>query len=219
MPALRAAVARHDPPLLVLCSPNNPTGSAIGREDLGRLLSETGGLVLVDEAYGEFHDESALDLLDAHPNLLLLKTLSKVFGAAGIRVGYLLAHPEVAAEVLKAKLPFDVNVFSRVAALALLRRADLVRERAAFIAAERDRLFERLRTVPGVVPYPSCANLILFEVEEDPRRVFEQLAERGVLIRNVSLYPRLRKALRVSIGTREENDRFLEALRGVVESG
>jgi len=209
--AIRSAVLARNPGVVVLCSPNNPTGSVVDLDDLTALVEESDALFLVDEAYGEFHAESIVDRLDRLPNAIVLKTLSKAFGAAGLRIGYLIAHPEIAAQVLKAKLPFDINVFSRVAALALLSRADLIRERADAICAERDRVHDALGGLEGVTTFPSRANFILFEVDR-PNDVFSRLVEQGVLIRNVSGYPRLERGLRVSIGTPEENDRFLGAL-------
>ena len=166
---------------------------------------------MVDEAYGEFSDSTALDLLPHHPNLIVLKTFSKAFGAAGIRIGYLIAHPDLVREIAKGKIPFDINVFSHAAALHILEHQDLIQNRVQAIRSERERVFSALREIDGVRPYPSHANLILFEVS-DPDAVFTGLIEQGVLIRNVTSYPLLSKALRVSIGAAEENDRFLESL-------
>ncbi len=216
VPAIREAVRREQAHTIILCSPNNPTGCRMANPDLEALLGETDALVLVDEAYGEFSDSTALDLLPDHPNLIVLKTLSKAFGAAGIRIGYLIAHPSLAREVLKAKIPFDINLFSHAAALGILGRRDLIRERVASICAERERLFEALQKIDGVRPYPSHANILLFEVA-DPKAVFNGLVELGVLIRDVTGYPMLSSALRVSVGTLEENDCFLNALRATLQ--
>lgn len=210
--AIRKAACDPKVRLVILCSPNNPTGCAISNADLDALLSETHALVMVDEAYGEFYSETALDLLPKHPNLIVLKTFSKAFGAAGVRIGYLMAQPELRNEIMKGKIPFDINVFSHTAAMAILNHKDVIDERVAAICAERDRLYEALRHVDGVTAYPSLANLLLFEVD-DPLAVFNGLVEQGVLIRNVTSYPMLDKALRVSVGSPEENDRFLEALK------
>lgn len=212
VPAIRRAALDKSARLVILCSPNNPTGCAMSNADLDVLLSETRALVMVDEAYGEFHDETALDLLPKHRNLIVLKTFSKALGGAGIRIGYLIAHSELRNEIIKGKIPFDINVFSHTAALAILRRQDLIRERVAAICTERDRVFEAMSQISGIVVYPSHANLILFEVD-DPRSVFNGLVEQGVLIRNVTSYPMLDRALRVSIGSPAENDCFLKALK------
>lgn len=211
VPAIQKAIQGERVRLAILCSPNNPTGCAISNSDLDTLLSSTNALIMVDEAYGEFNNQTALDLLPKHPNLIILKTFSKAFGAAGVRIGYLIAHPSVRNEIIKGKIPFDINVFSHSAAMAILKHEDLIKERIAFICKERDRVYQALTQMSQVTAYPSDANLILFEVN-DPQAVFNGLIEQGVLIRNVTSYPMLQKALRVSIGTQEENDQFLSAL-------
>ena len=213
--AIRETMRRERAHTLMLCSPNNPTGCAISNRELRTVLGETDALVVVDEAYGEFSDTSAIELLPEHPNLIVLKTFSKAFGAAGIRIGYLVAHRELTREIIKGKIPFDINVFSHTAALKLLGHRDLFRERVEAIRAERDRVYDAMQEIDGVRPFPSQANLILFEVP-DPGAVFDGLVGRGVLVRDVSTYPLLSKALRVSTGTPEENDRFLMALGDTV---
>lgn len=211
IPAIKQAIQGDNVRLAILCSPNNPTGCSISNDHLETLLSNTNALIMVDEAYGEFHNQTALDLLPKHPNLIILKTFSKAFGAAGVRMGYLIAHPTIKNEIIKGKIPFDINVFSHTAALAILKHEDLIKERIKFICDERDRVYQALTQIEGVTAYPSDANLILFEVD-DPNAIFNGLVEQGVLIRNVTSYPMLNKALRVSIGSKEENDQFLLAL-------
>ena len=212
VPAISKAAAGENVRLIILCSPNNPTGCAIANTDLDALLSETNALVMVDEAYGEFHTETAIDLLPKHPNLIVLKTFSKAFGAAGLRIGYLIAHPKLRDEIIKGKIPFDINVFSHTAAMTILNHKDLITERIKFICTERDRVYQALEKMDGITVYPYHANLLLFEVA-DPDAVFNGLIEQGVLIRNVTSYPMLDHALRVSTGTKKENDRFVEALK------
>jgi histidinol-phosphate aminotransferase len=212
VPAIAETVRREGANVVVLCSPNNPTGCALSNPELGELLDQSDALFLIDEAYGEFSDTTSLDLLSDHANLIVLKTFSKAFGAAGIRVGYMVAHPELAREIAKGKIPFDINLFSHAAALRILSEGDMARDRAATICAERDRVFAALGGLEGVSAYPSQANFILFQVT-DPKATFAGLVDRGVLVRDVTSYPMLDRALRVSIGTREENDRFLEALQ------
>ena len=203
--------------LVIVCSPNNPTGCDISNEDLDRLLASTDAIVVIDEAYAEFNDHTAVDLLDKHPNLIVLKTLSKAFAAAAIRIGCLIASPHLVTQIQKIKLPFDINVFSRLAAIELMQHRDTTDDNVRYIKDERDRVFQTLSTVKGVTAHPSKANLILFEVDE-PKRVFKELAERGVLIRDVSGYPGLSRGLRVSIGTAEENNAFLSAITNVMET-
>ena len=202
--------------LVVLCSPNNPAGSMISVEDTARIAEAASGLVVVDEAYFEFGGVSCIDLLDRHPNLVITRTFSKALGAAGLRLGYMAADPAVAREIEKVKLPYNVNIISLVAARKLIAQAALIEERAAVIRSERQRVFEGLRDLPGIRPFPSHANFVLFEAERAVAEIFQGLIERGVLIRDVSRYPMLERGMRVTIGLPEENDAFLAALREVL---
>ncbi|HVR70712.1 MAG TPA: histidinol-phosphate transaminase [Vicinamibacteria bacterium] len=212
--ALSRARREAGAPLTIVCSPNNPTGGVLAGGDLRRLCAESDGLVVVDEAYHEFSRQSAVPLLSEHPNLIVLRTFSKAMGVAGLRLGYLLASPAIVAEVNKARLPYNLNFFSQAAALAVLDEAPVFGEAVGRLIAMRDRLALDLAALPGVRVFPSRANFLLFALAEaDPRRVFEDLYARGVLVRDVSAYPRLRRCLRVTVGGEEENAAFLGALR------
>jgi histidinol-phosphate/aromatic aminotransferase/cobyric acid decarboxylase-like protein len=149
---------------------------------------------------------------------VVLRTFSKAMGLAGLRIGYLLAAPELTREINKARLPYNLNFFSQAAALCALEDWEHLRGNVERLVAARDELLHRLYRIPGVRPYPSRANFILFEMaEHDPRQVFEELHARGVLVRDVTSYPRLARCLRVSVGSDEENERFLSALRHALE--
>ncbi len=198
--------------LVLIASPNSPTGAVLGLRDVEHLCRTTRGLVLLDEAYCQFAKENALSLVQKPPNLILLRTFSKAFHLAGMRVGYLLARPEIAEAVSKCKLPFSVDALAQTAAMAMLARQDWVEDKVRFIIQERERLFQVLGTLPGVRPYPSQANFILFRVP-DSGKVFEGLLEQGILIRDVSHYPLLANCLRVTVGLESENKAFLEAVR------
>jgi histidinol-phosphate aminotransferase len=207
------------PPVTIVCSPNNPTGSFLEPEDVAALCAGHDGLVVIDEAYHEFAGRSVVPLLADHPNLVVLRTFSKAMGMAGLRVGYLLASPELVREVNKARLPYNLNFFAQMAAIAALEERALLSERVDLLVRERDELYRRLAHVAGVRPYPSRANFILFELEDaDPKAVFEEIYQRGVLIRDVSAAPRLSRCLRVSVGSEEENEAFLAALRHALEA-
>jgi len=208
--ALREAA--RDADVLIVCSPNNPTGCVLSNEDLRSILEVTDALVMVDEAYHEFWGETCMGMMPEYRNLIVLRTFSKAFGLAGLRVGCLAAHPEVAAEISKGKLPYNLNFFSQAAAMAALENTQVLQEQAEYIKAQRERVYRRMQEIDGVTVYPSCANFLLFETERSPGEMFEGLLAHGVLIRDVSRYPMLSKALRVSIGTAEENERFLEGL-------
>lgn len=212
--AIREAVRTRRPALTVLTTPNNPTGLALSLPEVESVVREAEGFVLVDEAYVEFtEEESALAILDRYPNLLLMRTMSKAFGLAGMRVGYLAGHPVVMRELLKARVPFMVDPLAQATALALLRRPGLLAERAAFIKRSCRELTEALRSIAGVEVVPSQANFVLFKTSLDPAGLLRRLAEAGVLVRNMGGYPELRGFLRVNAGTPEENQVFLTALK------
>ena len=216
-PALVGAARETDAALTIVCSPNNPTGTALRVEDVARLCAESDGLVVVDEAYHEFSGRSAVPLLREHPNLIVLRTFSKAMAMAGLRVGYLLAAPELVVEIDKARLPYNLNFFSQAAALAALDERETLHAVVQRLIGLRDELFRALASIPGVRPVPSEANFILFELSEAaPKAVFEALHRDGVLVRDVTAYPRLERWLRVSVGSEAENARFLAALRAAV---
>lgn len=202
--------------LTIVCSPNNPTGGVLDHSALREILRSAGGLVVIDEAYHEFSRQSVVPLLDHFENLIVLRTFSKAMSMAGLRVGYLLGHPGLVEQIAKAKLPYNLNVFSLAAASAALEHFDLLQPQIDRVIAERDRLWEGLRRIPGVQPFPSRANFIVFRLAADPRMVFEALCEEGILVRDVSRYPMLQQFLRVSVGLPEENDRFLASLTTIM---
>jgi histidinol-phosphate aminotransferase len=218
--ALLRAQRERAATVVIVCSPNNPTGSALPPKDVARLCEVADALVVVDEAYHEFSGQSVVPLLHDQSNLIVLRTFSKAMGMAGLRVGYLLASPELVAEVNKARLPYNLNVFSQAAALAVLGEPGLVADGVAGLVRARDALFRDLAALPGVRPYPSRANFILFALEgHAPAAVFRALQEEGVLVRDVSGSPRLAQCLRVSVGTDDENAAFLSALRRALAAG
>ena len=214
--AICRTAQEQSPDVIVLCSPNNPTGCIVDPDDLARILEETDALVLVDEAYQEFcNGRSCIGLLDKYPNLIVLRTFAKAMAMAGLRVGCLLSNPDLVREIGKAKLPYNLNFFSHAAALAAIKHREVLFERIDHLKGQREFVYRNLGEIPGVVPYPSHGNFIMFEVKE-PGLVFEGLLKQGILIRDVSRYPMLANALRVTIGTDEENLKFLEALECVV---
>jgi histidinol-phosphate aminotransferase len=211
----RATSDRAD--MVIICSPNNPTGCHIGNEDLLRLARGFDGLIVVDEAYHEFSGETAVPLLEKLPNLIVLRTFSKAMAMAGLRVGYLLASPELAREIHKAKLPYNLNFFSATAAEVACERYDLLKPRIELIVRERERLLNKLRLIPGIDPVPSSANFMIAKTAVAPQTLFKELLARDILVRDVSRYPMLEDYFRVSVGSREENDRLIEALKEVME--
>jgi histidinol-phosphate aminotransferase len=198
--------------VVVVCSPNNPTGCVLEHEALVTLLKNAAGLVLLDEAYHEFSGQTALPLLRDHRNLVVLRTFSKAMAMAGMRFGYMMAHPEIAREVHKSKLPYNVNIFTLAAAELAIEKRHLLNQGIEALVRERERVFAELQKRRSVKAFPSRANFILIRTEMQARTLFDSLYTHGVLIRDVSAYPLLDRCLRVSIGTPEENDKFLRAL-------
>ncbi|HEX6182972.1 MAG TPA: histidinol-phosphate transaminase [Pyrinomonadaceae bacterium] len=217
--ALVETIERDEPDVVILCSPNNPTGCRIEEDELERLLTRTSGIVVVDEAYFEFSGRTVAPLLERHTNLAVFRTFSKAMGLAGLRVGYLLAAPELAREVSKAVLPYNLNAFSQTAAeVAVELYESELRPTVERIVAERERLFTELQNIEGLAPVRSCANFMVVRSAVEPRHVYEELLGRfGVLIRDVSGYPMLKDYFRVSVGTPEENDRLIQGLRDIFE--
>lgn len=201
------------PPVVIVCSPNNPTGGVIAPDGIDRLLG-SGATVLLDRAYGEFDGADAPAL---HERLVVLSTFSKAWGIAGLRVGWLASTEATCREIRKVKLPYNMNVFSEEAAIVALENAPLLEARVAAIVAERERLAGTLASIPGVRPYPSRANFIAFETPLDAGVLFDDLLRAGVLVRNVSAYAGLQRCLRVGIGAPEENERFIAALRAALK--
>jgi len=213
---LRDAVRDLQPEVTIVCSPNNPTGCMLSDDDLRPLLESANGLVVVDEAYHEFAEHSVVPLLREHANLVVLRTFSKAMAMAGLRAGYLLAAPELTTEIAKAVLPYNLNVISQTAAeVAVQMYEDELRPLVRGIIAERARLYDDLSRINGLRPVRSRANFILVRSAIDPKQVFAELLNRNILIRDVSGYPMLSEYFRLSVGTPEENNLLIEALREI----
>ena len=217
--ALVDAIHEVDPALTVLTSPNNPTGLAMPLGDIERVVRAASGFVVIDEAYVEFNPEgSAQRLMDDHPNVILLRTFSKAYGLAGLRIGYLMAHPKVAREIMKARLPFMIDRLAETVALKLLARPELLQERVELMRTSRQRLAKALRAIDGVEVKPSHANFVLFRTERPAAELQAALAARGVVIRDMSGYDELPRYVRVNAGTPGENKAFLAALEDTLYS-
>lgn len=216
--AIVNAIRMFSPDVTIICSPNNPTGCTLSESDLRMVLSESRGLVVVDEAYHEFARQTAVRLLRAHSNLVVLRTFSKAMALAGLRVGYLLASRELTTEIRKSVLPYNLNAFSQTTAeVAIEMYADELQPLVDKIIEERERLFSLLSRLKGLAPVASQANFIVVRSELNPQTVFEQLLRRDILVRDVSSYPMLKHYFRVSVGTPEENDKLIAALQETCE--
>jgi histidinol-phosphate aminotransferase len=202
--------------ILILASPNNPTGTALNIEEIEEIARNMEGWFVIDEAYNEFYKKTALGLLDDFENLIIIRTFSKAFGLAGIRLGYMLARPEVAKEIQKAKLPFSVGSFQQIAGMVVTENNKYVKEIVDEIIGERERLFSELDEMASIYPIPSFANFILFKVKSGSAKdVFETMYKRGVLLRHFET-ERLKSMLRVTIGKPKENEIFLAKLKEIL---
>jgi len=197
------------PALVFIAYPNNPTGVLYPEQQIIEVIKACPGLVVVDEAYHVFAGKSFMPRLPEFPNLLVLRTVSKL-GLAGIRLGYLAGRPEWIAELNKVRQVYNVNVLTHAAALFVLERLEVLEEQAAVIRGDREELKKELVKLKGMEVFPSAANFFLVRVP-DAARTYEALRRQGVLVRN--LHPALKNCLRITVGTPDENRILLTALR------
>lgn len=208
-----AQVRDADPDVILLCSPNNPTGTPLGLDVVEAVYEASRGVVVVDEAYQEFapHDApSALSLLDGRPRLAVSRTMSKAFAFAGARVGYLAADPGFIDALRLVRLPYHLSALTQAAAVAALRNAHVMLAMVDEIVEQRDRISATLEAL-GYAPHESWSNFVLFGGVADPQATWERLYDRGVLIRDVGIPGHLR----VTAGTEAETTAFLDALASV----
>ena len=207
--AMKAAITAKSK-IIFLTSPNNPTGNLVP-EAQTRALLDTGLLVVMDEAYFEFCGETAIPILSEYKNLVVLRTFSKWAGLAGLRIGVGAMDPELAATMMAMKPPYSVNLAAEVALITSLEDTPRLLERVRRIVAERDRMMERLRQIPGLTPWPSQANFILCQVPEGRgKEIFDRLCSRGIFLRYWG-NGRLKDYIRTSIGLPHETDAVVEA--------
>ena len=206
------AVREVSPALVFLASPNNPTGNRFAPAVVESIIAAAPGLVVVDEAYAPFADDNMMSRVAACPNLLILRTLSKM-GMAGIRLGVLVGPSRWIEELDKLRLPYNVNALTQAAAEVAMQQPDLFAEQLVSIREERDRLFQRLVQMPGVQVWPSEANFLLVRLAGRGAAAAEALRQRGVLVKNLhGTAPLLSDCLRITVGRPEENQALLQAL-------
>ncbi|HVL89775.1 MAG TPA: histidinol-phosphate transaminase [Actinomycetota bacterium] len=213
------AVAETDPALTFVCSPNNPTGNAQPVEAVEAALSAGSGLVVVDEAYGDFGGVSALGLAGKHDRVVVVRSFSKSWRLAGARLGYLLSHPWLVEAIQVARLPYHLSATSQLIGEAVLRHAQSALGAVIEIVMERERLAKELARVPGVEVFPSDANFLLLRTPVEGTPLWKRLADGGVLVRDFSSVPGLERCLRVTVGTADQNATFVETLRRVLHAG
>ena len=213
--AMLAAMAEHQPSIVYLAYPNNPTGNLWNDAVIEKIIEAQGaqgGLVVMDEAYQPFASRSYIDRLGKHSHVLLMRTLSK-FGLAGVRLGYMIGPRALVAEIDKVRPPYNISVLNYECALFALEHAEVFAQQATILREERTRLQRELAALPGVRPLPSEANMILVRVP-DAAKAFEGLKSHQVLVKNISkMHPLLANCLRLTVGTPQENSLMLAALK------
>ncbi|MDU4855295.1 MAG: histidinol-phosphate transaminase, partial [Clostridioides difficile] len=205
-------VKENNPKIVIVCNPNNPTGTILKREEIIKLLDSTNSLVVLDEAYMDFGEESMLSDVFKYDNLIVLRTLSKAFGLAGIRTGYMLSNSSLINSVEKVRPPYNLNSLSDFIATRALRNKDVVKAYIKEVKEEREVLYEEMIGM-GIKAYKSQANFILFYSEIE--NLSQKLIDRGVLIRKFG--GKLENYYRVTIGDKEENSMFVGAIRDILK--
>lgn len=211
LPVLLDAIAKNQPAVLFLAYPNNPTGNRYSREDVLAVIEASPGLVVIDEAYGPFSDDSLMELAGSVDNLIVMRTLSKV-GLAGIRLGYAAGQPKWIAELDKVRPPYNINVLTQITARFALTHSGVFEEQASALRRERSHLAEALAAYPGVTVYPSEANFLTIRLPEADL-LYAWLKSRRILIKNLGgMHPMLENCLRFTVGSPDENRAVIAAL-------
>lgn len=203
--------------VIFLACPNNPTGNRFPDDAIVKILNKTNAAVVIDEAYFSFSGKTYLRRMKDHPNMIILRTLSKI-GMAGLRIGMLSASPGVIAELNKVRLPYNINTLSQAVALVILGHWNTLYEQISLLISERERLYNALSSMRGLMAYPSETNFILFRTERDATRIHMKLRQAGILIKDLNRPGPLKNCLRVTVGAPLENNEFVGALRGIVKS-
>ena len=205
------SIKENDPKLTIICNPNNPTGTIIKRDDVLRIVKSTDNVVIVDEAYMEFSNESVVDEIENYDNLIVVKTMSKAFSMAGIRTGYLIANEELVKTIEKVRPPYNLNSISALLATKALKQKDKMLSYVENLKVEREKIYEKLLDM-GVKGYKSGANFVFFSSKVD--NLAEKLIDNDVLIRKFG--GKLDNYYRVTVGSPKENETFLDAMKKIV---
>ncbi len=204
-------IIRTQPKLIFIAYPNNPTGNAFDRESIHAIIKESEALIVVDEAYYAYSEDSFLNEVSNYPNLVLLRTISKV-GFAGLRLGLLIGSQDTIRELDKLRLPYNINSLTQASANFLLKEKEQIVANADIIIDERQRLFDELSIMTSVKVFPSQANFLLIEVD-DAKSLFEFLKANGILVKSFAMHPQLSNCIRVTVGDPSENNEFLEQIK------
>src|SRR5512143_522477 len=201
---------------IFLACPNNPTGNRFSDASVRKILDKATAAVVIDEAYFDFSRKTYLPELKKFPNMIILRTLSKI-GFAGLRVGVLAASPMVIEELNKIRLPYNINTLSQAAAVAALKHKNIIERQISLLISERENLYNVLSQMKGIAVYPSETNFILFKTSTDATRIYTKLKQAGILIKNLNRPGPLKNCLRVTVGKPEENSEFIAELSKVLK--
>jgi histidinol-phosphate aminotransferase len=215
IPRMLDVIAREQPRVIFIATPNNPTANCFQDAQVRELIEAAPGVIIIDEAYHPFSGQTFLPLLEAHPHLIILRTLSKI-GMAGLRVGILAANPPLVRQIDKVRAPYNLNAYSQAAAEAVLHHWEHISPHVQEIIGERERLRERLSRLPGVTVYPSAANFLLARFAVGGLKVWEALGAQGILVRHYGESAGLKDCLRITVGKPTENDLLITALQATV---
>ncbi len=217
--AMLNTIKKTQPAVIFLAYPNNPTANLFNEQDMEAIINTANGLVIIDEAYAPFADASFIDKLPKHPNLLVMRTVSKL-GLAGLRLGFIAGDKAIIEQLNKIRLPYNINTLTQMTADFALKKPDLFEQQTQQICKDRSLVSEQLKALPGITVYPSAANFILFKTKQNQASIiFEQLKKHGILIKNLSPQGGLLiDCLRVTIGKPEENKAFINALSAIINS-
>lgn len=214
--AFMEMVEKQNPKILFFSFPNNPTGNCFSQPEIKKVIERFRGIVVADEAYYDFSKKTFIHDLRTHNNLVILRSLSKI-GLAGLRVGYGIADPYIIEQINKIRLPYNSNTISQAISEKVLSNFSSIQKQIDWIIQERERLVNALANIKSLTVYPSNSNFILFRVDRQPAALFKKLMEKGILIRDLNSHPRLKGCMRVTIGSREENDQFLLQIEALTQ--
>jgi histidinol-phosphate aminotransferase len=203
--------AKEPGSVLIICSPNNPTGTFMIKKDIEEVINSSNGLVIVDEAYIQFGGESVIKLINKYNNLIILRTFSKVFGLAGLRIGLMISNKEIITELSKVKLPYNLNILTLTTLEIMMDYPEFNTKR---ILDERKFLENEFKEIKELSVTPTSTNFFLVKVKNS-YWLFKKLLKSGILVRDVSSYPMLKNHLRISVGSHDENIKLIKALKSI----
>jgi histidinol-phosphate aminotransferase len=202
---------------IFLACPNNPTGNRFSNNEIRKVLDNANAAVVIDEAYFSFSNKTYLPILKKYPNMIILRTLSKI-GFAGLRIGALTASQNIIDELNKIRLPYNINSLSQAVGITALKHQDVINRQISLLISERERLYNALSKLPGVTAYPSETNFIMIRTAADASGIHKKLKQTGILIKNLSKPGPLKNCLRVTIGTPAENKEFITVLKKILDT-